>query len=535
MSQSMKNKIAVLAMTTLFAITGCQNRQKVDLIVYNATVYTVDDAFSKAEAFAIKDGRFVAVGSSEEIMKLYRADDTRDLHGAPVYPGFMDGHCHFNGLGEWKVRYADLVGCKSFDEVIERLQEHARKYPSEWLLGRGWDQNLWDGKHFPNNKRLNELFPDKYVALTRIDGHMGLVNDRLLRYMHYDSPDGLLLDAPYDSVKAAIPKLSPDEHRRALKTAQEVCFAEGLTGVTDAGLSLDDILLIDSMQQQGELLIKMNVMMNPDEATLRHFFPNGPLHKERLAVCSIKLYADGALGSRGAYLIDPYSDDPGNRGIQMYPTEYYDSICQLAYAAGFQVCTHAIGDGGVRMMLRAYETALKGKNDRRWRIEHSQVVHPDDFVLYQRNSIIPSIQSTHATSDMGWAAERLGERVHNAYAYRRLLEQNGWLVNGTDFPIEHVSPFYTFYAAVARQDLNGNPIDGWQMEDAFNREEALKSITCWVAKGYFEEKNKGSIEPGKEADFVILDRDIMTVPLSEIPVANVLNLFVSGQEVYIKK
>ena len=219
----------------------------------------------------------------------------------------------------------------------------------------------------------------------------------------------------------------------------------------------------------------------------------------------------------------------------MYPTEYYDSICQLAYDAGFQVCTHAIGDGGVRMMLRAYEAALKGKNDRRWRIEHSPVVHPDDFVLYQRNSIIPSIQSTHATSDMGWAAERLGERVHNAYAYRRLLEQNGWLVNGTDFPIEHVSPLYTFYAAVARQDLNGNPIGGWQMEDALTREEALKSITCWVAKGYFEEGNKGSIEPGKEADFVILDRDIMTVPLSEIPVANVLNLFVSGQEVYIKK
>lgn len=528
----MKHTINLLiAMSLLASLSGCSSKEHADLIVYNAVVYTVDNDFSIAEAFAVKDGKFIAVGSSEEVLRRYQADSTVDALGSPVYPGFMDGHCHFNSLGEKMIRYVDLVGCQSFDEVVSRLQAHADKYQSEWLLGRGWDQNLWPGKKFPDNKKLNELFPDRYVALTRIDGHMGLVNDRVLNLMGYTSKTGLLLDAPYDSVKATIPKLTAEEHRQALLAAQEACFAQGLTGVTDAGLDVDDILLIDSMQQQGLLQIKINAMLNPDERTLNHFLPLGPQHKERLAVCSIKLYADGALGSRGAYLLEPYSDDADNFGLRMFPDEYYDSICKKAYAAGFQVCTHAIGDAGVRTMLNIYGSVLKGENDRRWRIEHSQVVHPDDFTLYNKYSIIPSIQTTHATSDMNWAEERLGARVKNAYAYRRLLEQNGWLINGTDFPIENISPLYTFFAAVARQDLNGNPPQGWQMENALSREEALRSITCWVAKGYFEESTKGSIEKGKEADFVILNRDIMTIPLLEIPHTKVTKLFLSGKEV----
>ena len=530
----MTRTLQLIAMTSLILFAGCNNKQHADLIVHNAIVYTVDEAFSKAEAFAVKDGRFIAVGTNDEILQHYTADKLIDANGAPVYPGFMDGHCHFKSLGETLVRYADLVGCTSFEEVIQRLQEHAEKHPSQWVLGRGWDQNLWPDKLFPDNKLLNKLFPDKYVAITRIDGHMGLVNNRLLQLMHVDSPTGLLLDAPYDSVKAVIPKLTRQEQCQALMTAQQACFANGLTEVTDAGLSLDDILLIDSLQQCGELLIKVNAMLNPDEATLQHFLPGGPLHKERLAVCSIKLYADGALGSRGANLIEPYSDDPGNRGIQIYPLNYYDSICRMAYDAGFQVCTHAIGDAGVRNTLHAYATALKGHNDRRWRIEHSQVVHPDDFILYNEYNIIPSIQSTHATSDMGWAADRLGSRVANAYAYQRLLQQNGWIVNGTDFPIEHISPLYTFYAAVARQDLDGNPEGGWQSSESLTRQQALRSITSWVAKGYFEENNKGSIAVGHEADFVMLDRDIMTIPCIEIPSTRILRLFISGCEIPLK-
>ncbi len=322
MKKTIPIAIATIMMTAIATLTGCTNRQQADLIVYNAIVYTVDNDFSQAEAFAVKDGKFVAVGSTEGILKQYHAGEMLDAKGAPVYPGFMDGHCHFNGMGELMVRYVDLVGCKSFDEVIERLQDHAQQYPSEWLLGRGWDQNLWPGKQFPDNKRLNELFPDKYVALTRIDGHMGLVNKRLLEYMHYESPTGLLLDAPYDSVKARIPKLSPTEHKQALLAAQQACFAQGLTGVTDAGLPLDDILLIDSMQQDGTLKIKVNAMMNPDEETMDYFLSKGPMHKERLAVCSIKLYADGALGSRGAYPTNttiPSAERRTNQGFRYAP------------------------------------------------------------------------------------------------------------------------------------------------------------------------------------------------------------------------
>ena len=458
----MNRTILLIAMTAFALFAGCNNKQHADLIVHNAVVYTVDESFSQAEAFAVKDGHFIAVGTNDEILQHYTADSLIDAKGAPIYPGFMDGHCHFKSLGETMIRYADLVGCTSFDEVIQRLQEHAAKHPSQWLLGRGWDQNLWPGKQFPDNK----LFPDRYVAITRIDGHMGLINDRLLRLMHFDSPTGLLLDAPYDSVKAAIPRLTRQEQCQALMAAQQACFANGL--------------------------------------------------------------------SRGANLLEPYSDDPDNRGIQLYPLSYYDSLCRMAYDAGFQVCTHAIGDAGVRNILHAYSSVLEGSNDRRWRIEHSQIVHPDDFHLFGENNIIPSIQSTHATSDMAWAEERIGKRVENAYAYQRLLQQNGWVVNGTDFPIEHISPLYTFYAAVSRQNLEGQPVGGWQPEDSITRQQALRSITCWVAKGYFEEDRKGSIEKGKEADFVILEQDIMVIPLKEIPSTGIRRLFISGSEVPVK-
>lgn len=540
----MSNKIIHFLAVSILALAGC-GREKVDLLVVNANVYMVDSAFGKAEAFAVKDGRFVAVGSDEELRSKYRAAETLDAEGKTVYPGFMDGHSHFVGLAEMRYRYADLTGCESFEEVIERLKAHAESHPSEWLLGRGWDQNLWEGKKFPDNERLNELFGDKKVALTRIDGHAGLVNDNVLKMMGYDEktvmdggkvlldasgrPTGVLLDAAYDRVKERIAPLSGEERTASLIEAQKYCFSMGLSAVTDAGLDKDVILLIDSLQERGEVRMKLNAMINPEEETMEYFLAKGPIHKERLAVCSLKLYADGALGSRGAHMLKPYADDPKNLGIKMYGDEYYDSLCGRAYDAGYQVCTHAIGDAAVRDMLRYYSTCLRGRNDRRWRIEHSQVVDSADFDLYGRYSIVPSIQSTHATSDMSWAHERLGDRVRYAYAYQRLLKQNGWVVNGTDFPIEGVSPIGTFYAAVARKDAAGNPVAGWQMENALTREQALRSITIWVARGYFEEQTKGSIEVGKEADFVLVDRDIMTCAESEILGAKVLRLYVSGR------
>ena len=517
-------------------MSSCNQKTPVDLIVHNANIYTVDNDFSKAQAFAVKDGKFVAVGDSETILSQYTAEETIDAQGDAVYPGFMDGHCHFTGYGEDLVRWADLKGCRSFDEVIERLQTHDSLYPSEWLLGRGWDQNLWEGAEFPDNTRLAEAFPNKKVLLTRVDGHAVLVSKEVLDLAAINENTkmdggmamvkdgqctGVLLDNLADAAKALVPKMETAQRVQAFLKAEENCMAVGLTSVTDAGLDIATIELIDSLQQAGQLKMHVNAMVNPDDETMDHFMSQGIIDKERLTVRSVKIYADGALGSRGAKLLEPYSDDPSNTGLMVESDGFYRHVCQKAYDAGYQVCCHAIGDGGVHHILDIYSEYLKDKNDLRWRIEHSQVVNEADFQRYGELSVIPSIQTTHCTSDMDWADERLGKRIKNAYAYQRLLQQNGLVVNGTDFPIEDISPIYTFYAAVARKHLDGTPTEGFQMENALTREQALRSITIWVAKGCFLEDRKGSIEVGKDADFVILDKDLMTVAENEIPEAKV--------------
>ena len=515
----------------------CNQKTAVDYIVYNANVYTVDEAFSKAQAFAVKDGKFVAVGDDKTIMGKYSAPKMLDAHGDAVYPGFMDGHCHFSGYGENIVRWADLKGCASLDEVIARLKVHDSLYHSEWLLGRGWDQNLWEGAAFPDNRRLAEVFPGRKVLLTRVDGHAVLVSDEVLELAGITPATrmvggkalvkngrctGILLDNLADAAKALVPKMETKQRVQALMKAQENCMSVGLTSVTDAGLDITTIGLIDSLQQSGILIMHVNAMINPDDSTMDYFMGQGVIDKDRLTVRSVKIYADGALGSRGARLLAPYSDDPKNCGLMVEDDDFYRHVCHKAYNAGYQVCCHAIGDGGVHHILDIYAEFLKGKNDLRWRIEHSQVVAEDDFQRYADYSIVPSIQTTHCTSDMDWAGDRLGaDRIRNAYAYQRLLQQNGWVVNGTDFPIEEISPILTFYAAVARKHIDGTPAEGFQPENALTREQALRSITIWVARGCFLEGRKGSIEPGKDADFVILDRDLMTVPESDIPNAKV--------------
>ena len=524
--------LSALFASILILMTSCTQKTPVDLIVHNANIYTVDDDFSKAQAFAVKDGKFVAVGDEKTIMRHYTAEETINAKGDAVYPGFMDGHCHFTGYGENLVRWANLKGCRSFDEVIERLKEHDRLYPSEWLIGRGWDQNLWEVAEFPDNEKLAEVFPDKKVLLTRVDGHAVLVSKEVLELADINENTkmdggmaivkdgrctGVLLDNLADAAKALVPPMGTEQRIQALFKAQENCVGVGLTSVTDAGLDIATIKLIEMLQQMQQLKMHVNAMVNPDEETMDYFMQNGVIDAERLTVRSVKIYADGALGSRGAKLLEPYSDDPENTGLIVENDDFYRHVCQKAYDAGYQVCCHAIGDGGVHHILDIYSEYLKGQNDLRWRIEHSQVVSEDDFQRYGEFSVIPSIQTTHCTSDMDWADERLGERIKNAYAYQKLLQQNGWVINGTDFPIEDISPIYTFYAAVARKHLDGTPAEGFQMENALTREQALRSITIWVAKGCFLENRKGSIEVGKDADFVILDRDLMTVEESEIP------------------
>ncbi len=529
-------------------MNACTSKEKADFIIYHAQVYTVNNHFDKATAFAVKDGKFIAAGSDEEILSHFEASEKIDAHGNAIYPGFNDGHSHFLAYGTALIRWANLVGTNSFDEILAILEVHQKKANAKWILGRGWDQNDWKNQQYPTKEKLDKLFPDHPVVLVRIDGHAVLANTKALNIAgisaktHIDggevvlqngNPTGVLIDNAADRMRAYIPEMSKDEKTKALLEAQKNCFAAGLTSLTDAGLDKQDILLIDSLQQIGQLKIRDYAMVSPTKANFDYFFKKGPLHKDRLTVSAVKLYIDGALGSRGALLLKPYSDMPGHYGLRMHPLNYYDSICKMAYTAGFQVNTHAIGDSGNRIMLKTYARFLKGKNDRRWRIEHAQVLSPDDFHYFGDYSIIPSIQSTHCTSDMYWAGERLGDkRVKTAYAYKQLLEQNGWEVNGTDFPIEDISPLKTFYAAVSRKDLNGWPPGGFQPENAISRKEALYSITLWPAKGSFDENQKGSIEVGKVADFVMLEQDIMTCPETEIPHVKVLGTWVAGEKVY---
>jgi predicted amidohydrolase YtcJ len=348
-----------------------------------------------------------------------------------------------------------------------------------------------------------------------------------------DEPTGILIDNAMGLVNRFIPPINEKQQRAALLEAQKNCFAAGLTSVTDCGVDKNTILLMKEMHGQNELKMRINAMLNPTEDNFTWFVKKGPEQNERLVINTIKLYADGALGSRGALMLDDYSDDAGNRGLQIESQEYYDSICRLAYANNFIVATHAIGDGGNRLVLDTYAKFLKEKNDRRWRIEHAQVVHPGDFEKFAAYSIIPSIQATHCTSDMYWAEERLGRhRLSGAYAYQTLLRQNGWLPNGTDFPVEHIEPLFTFYASVFRTGHDQLPKGGWHIEEGLTREQALRSMTIWAAKASFEENEKGSLEPGKYADFVILDTDLMNASPEEVLKAEIVSTWIAGETVY---
>ncbi len=522
-------------------------KTNVDLIVTNATIYTVNDLFEIVDAFVVDNGKFLAMGTIDEILSEFSSDRILDANSKFIYPGFNDGHSHFLGYGLSVTKYANLVGTKSYNEVIERVIDHQKNYPGFWILGRGWDQNDWDKIAFPTKNELDSLFPDNPVVLTRIDGHAVLINSKAIELaginensvidggeviMKDDKITGVLIDNAIDLIQSIIPEFSREDKMLALTRAQQDCYNVGLTSVTDAGLGKDEVLLIDQMQKNKELDIRVYAMLSPTKENFDHFFKIGPIHNDKLTVSSVKLYIDGALGSRGALLLEPYSDAPHSHGLQMNSQSYYDSICNMAYNAGFQVNTHAIGDSGNRIMLNSYAKYLKGKNDKRWRIEHAQIVEPSDRKYFHDYSIIPSVQSTHCTSDMYWADERLGpDRIKTAYAYADLLRENGWLINGTDFPVENISPLLTYYAAVSRKDLSGWPDGGFQNENALSREDALRSITIWPAKGSFDEKSKGSIEIGKVADFVILEKDIVEIPESEIPGTVVIATYVDGKKV----
>lgn len=532
---------------TLLFHASCTQKQKADIIIHNAVIYTVDKIFSVQQAMAIKNSKILAVGSNDYILKNYSAAVTEDAMGRYIYPGFIDAHCHFTGYATdmWK---CNLTGTVSFSEIIQRLNKYAHSTKTEWLYGRGWDQNDWEEKEFPNKEELDSLFPDRPVFLKRIDGHAVLVNQRALDIagineatkinggnveLKNGKPTGILIDKAMDLVENKIPSISDELAIQYFLQTQDSCFRYGITGVHDCGVSEHIIDLVDTAQKSGKLQMKIFALLSDSAQYYDSWLKRGIYKTELLHVGGFKLYADGALGSRGACLLKAYTDKPGWNGFLLDTKEHFKDIAAQLATSNFQLCTHAIGDSGSRQILSIYGEVLKNKNDRRWRIEHAQVIDKNDFVQFGKYSIIPSVQPTHATSDMYWAVDRLGvNRIKNAYAYKKLLNQNGWIPLGTDFPVEDINPFKTFFAAVERKDEKGYPENGFNDENALTRKEALSGMTLWAAKAAFEEKEKGSIEPGKAADFFISDTDLMKVKASEIITSKVFATYVNGIKVF---
>ena len=524
-------------------LSSCQS--KVDLIVHNANVYTLGQNNLKASAFVVDDGKFVDVGG-EELLEQYTAKKVLDLQELPVYPGFIDSHCHFLSLG-LSLNKVDLVGTKSFEDVLDRVKRYATNKELNAITGRGWDQNDWKIKRLPNKEQLDLLFPDIPVALRRIDGHAMLVNQKALDLagITLDTEvtggqivkengklTGVLIDAPMQMVTNILPKPSVEDKIKSLQDAEEISFANGLTTVSVAGLDREDIFLIDSLHKTGALTIRVYAMISNSQDNVDYFLKEGPYKTDKLNVRSFKVYADGALGSRGAALKDSYSDLDNHTGAFITSKDSLEALAYKLAASPFQMNTHAIGDAANQVVLEAYNKALVFSDDPRWRVEHAQIIDTNDIKLFNRK-ILPSVQPTHATSDMYWAEDRLGEdRLYGAYANKALLEQSGRIALGTDFPVEDVNPFKTFYAAVVRKDSEAFPEEGYLPENKLSEIEALKGMTIWGAYANFEDKEKGSIEAGKVADFIILDRDIIKVSEKRILKTRVVATLVDGKIVY---
>ncbi|MGJ8685260.1 MAG: amidohydrolase [Nonlabens sp.] len=543
----MKNLYFLLLSVIL--ISCGEQQETADLVIKNAKIYTVDENFSTATAMAVKDGKILATGTNAD-MEVYSVTQTIDAQGKAIVPGLIDGHCHFYGLGQ-QLQRVDLVGTKSYDEVLQRVRDFQKENDKSFIIGRGWDQNDWEVKEYPTNQELNEMFPDTPVAITRIDGHAMIANQAALDAAGITTSTkadggaieikkgiltGILVDNPMELVEAVFPRDSRKDDIASLMAAQEINLSYGLTTVDDAGLYRETIELIDSLQQAGDLKIKMYAMISNTPENLDYYLNKGIIKTDRLNVRSVKFYADGALGSRGAAMKEPYTDRHDHYGALLSPIATIKETAARIAATDYQMNTHAIGDSANYVVLKTYQDLLKDKKDKRWRIEHAQIVDQQDFAMFNETNILPSVQPTHATSDMYWAQDRVGaERIKGAYAYQTLLQQSKRIALGTDYPVEQVNPFLTFYAAVARQDSSGYPEGGFLPQQALSREEALRGMTIWAAYFNFEENEKGSLEPGKAADFVILNDNIMEIPVAQLPKASVKSTFINGEQVYESK
>jgi hypothetical protein len=540
----MKSYIFILV---AFSLVSClkTNKIAVDSIITDAVIYTVNSSFDMATAMAVRDGKIVGIGTNDEIQDKFESKTAIDAKGKFIYPGLIDAHCHFYNFG-LTLQEVDLRGTKSMTEVVRRIQTFQKEKNVSFIVGNGWDQNDWEVKEFPSKEILDEYFPNTPIVLNRVDGHAIIVNSKVLSMANITKDTkaaggqieivngeltGILIDNPMELVFNIIPKPSRQTQITALLDAEKIMFDYGLTTVNDAGLDPQVIDLMDSLQMVKAMKINVYAMVTVNQKNMDLYLKKGIYKTDNLDVRSFKMYGDGALGSRGACMHKPYSDSPKQYGALITPIPDMKMIANRIAASSFQLNTHAIGDSANTVILKVYKAALEGKKDRRWKIEHAQVLQEADFD-YFKLGIIPSVQPTHATSDMYWARQRVGkERLKNAYAYKKLLQKAGVIALGTDFPVEEVNPMLTFHAAVARKDSKGYPRDGFQMENALTRAETLKGMTIGAAYSNFEEKEKGSLEVGKWADFVLYDKDLMKIEDAEILKIKPLNTYLKGVKV----
>ena len=527
-----------------------------DLIYHNAQIHTVNDELPLAQAIAIEDDRIVAIGESADLLKL-RDTETQviDLQGQTVLPGLIDAHGHLAGLGELQVGTIDLSATTSYEEVIEIVRARAAELPEgTWIIGRGWDHESWPSKMLPDHQTLSDIVPDHPVWLVRVDGHAGLANDAAMEEAGIDAetpnpaggeviraennrPTGVLVNNAKPIIESVIPISARGLTRDQILAGQRLCLAAGLTGVHDLGVPAAQVDLYKQLDAEGLLKLRVYAALHGYDA-VRYFTTNGIYISDRFTARATKIWMDGAMGSRGAWMLDAYADRPLDEdgkpytGLTVTDPEFVDFVARNGVENGYQVCVHAIGDRGNRRTLDAFEQA--GAENARFRVEHAQLLSPSDIPRFKSLGVIPSMQATHCTSDMRWVVDRVGEeRAEGAYAWRSLLDTGIIIAGGSDFPVESHNPFLGFYAAITRQNLDAQPEGGWQPDQRMTRLETLKSFTIWAAYAAFEETQKGSLEIGKLADFIVIDRDIMTCAPADIPATKVLRTVIGGETVFV--